>query len=97
MKCVITGGAGFIGSELAHTLIEEGHEVTILDNLSTGSQYNIPEKANFIRVDIAQDIPYMYLKRIENYDVLFHLAAVTKVEESIHNPLETHNNNITGT
>ena len=51
-KCVVTGGAGFIGSHIVDRLIDDGHEVIIIDNLSTGKEENINPKAKFIKNDI---------------------------------------------
>ena len=53
MKCIVTGGAGFIGSNLVDELIEQGHEVVVFDNLSTGFIENINPKATFYKVDIS--------------------------------------------
>ena len=53
MKILVTGGAGFIGSNLVDALIDKGHEVLVVDNLSTGSKDNINNKANFFEVDIS--------------------------------------------
>ena len=53
MKILVTGGAGFIGSNLVDALIDKGHEVLVVDNLSTGSKDNINNKAKFFEVDIS--------------------------------------------
>ena len=53
MKTLVTGGAGFIGSNLADALIDDGHNVTIIDDLSTGRMENVPQKAEFHKLDIA--------------------------------------------
>ena len=55
MKCLVTGGAGFIGSNLVDELINQGHDVIVADNLSTGKKENINEKANFVKYDITWD------------------------------------------
>ena len=60
-KYLVTGGAGFIGSALAHCLIENGNIVTIIDNLSTGFKENIPDNAIFIEGD-CQDYKMMYFQ-----------------------------------
>ena len=52
MKALITGGAGYIGSTVSNILLDKGHEVNIIDNLSTGKKENIPKKASFFKVDI---------------------------------------------
>lgn len=96
MKILITGGAGFIGSNLAKTCNEAGHEVIILDNLSTGSLKNIEELTSvFIRKDIRENLHR--IKEIENIDVIFHLAAFISVPESFEKEEECYNINIKGT
>jgi len=75
MEIAVTGGAGFIGSELSEKLIENGHSVTILDNLSSGRKENLPNKAHFENIDIKTDD----LNCISNVDVVFHFAANPKV------------------
>lgn len=73
MKCLVTGGAGFIGSNLALELEKQGHEVTIADNMTSGSKDNLKEfKGKFIELDISKPFE---LK--ENFDVIFHQAAIT--------------------
>ena len=52
MKTLVTGGAGFIGSHLADRLIEDGHEVVVLDDLSTGRREQVPSTANFYQMDV---------------------------------------------
>mgnify|MGYP005993785157 FL=1 len=56
MKCIVTGGAGFIGSHLVDRLITDGHEVHIVDNLSTGKMENVNPKAQFHNFDLANHI-----------------------------------------
>src|SRR3989344_5863737 len=94
-KYLVTGGAGFIGSQLARALIADGHQVRIVDNLSTGYQANLPPEADFIRADICQ------LEAIkpacQNIDGVFHCAALPRVQTSIEQPVETNNININGT
>lgn len=95
MKALVTGGAGFIGSNLVDALIERGDEVIILDNLSTGKRENLNPKAKFVEADITN------LEQIKPYftgvDYVFHFAALPRVQESIINPIQTHNANINGT
>lgn len=75
MEIVVTGGAGFIGSKLSQKLIDKGHSVTILDNLSSGLKKNIPRKADFKNIDVKTDD----LNCISGVDVVFHFAANPKV------------------
>ena len=86
-KVIVTGGAGFIGSHVVDTLIKQGIEVIILDNLSTGKKENINPKATFIKCDLTKDKPLF-----RDVDVVFHLAATPQVQYSMENP--TDNNNI---
>jgi UDP-glucose 4-epimerase len=94
-KCLVTGGAGFIGSNLVNTLIEQGDEVIIIDNLSTGKKENLNPKAKFIEEDLVN------LEKIKPHfkgvDYVYHLAALPRVQLSIEKPVETHKANIDGT
>jgi UDP-glucose 4-epimerase len=100
MRCIVTGGAGFIGSNLVDKLIDEGHEVIIFDNYSTGKKENINPNAKFFLVDITHQ-PYFETNTMKDImsgvDVVFHLAALARVQPSIENPIEYHNTNINGT
>ena len=95
MKVLVTGGAGFIGSHLVDKLIEQGHEVIVIDNLSTGNKKYLNSKAKFRKVDIRN------LKKIKpvfkGVDCVFHLAAQPRIQPSIINPAESHSNNVVGT
>lgn len=91
-EAIVTGGAGFIGSNLVDKLIEQGVEVTILDNLSTGKKENINPKAKFIECDISTVSQVDLTFYINGADTVFHLAATPQVQYSIENP--TDNNNI---
>ena len=75
MKYIVTGGAGFIGSNLVDKLIDEGHEVIIFDDLSTGENKNLNPKARFIEVDISKDYINEYKHWFEGVDTIFHLAS----------------------
>jgi len=95
MKYLITGGAGFIGSHLVDKLIEKGHQVAIIDNLSTGKKENLNPKADFHNFDICD---FEKIKPLfQDIDYVFHLAAIPRVPVSIKDPLETSKNNILGT
>jgi UDP-glucose 4-epimerase len=94
-KILITGGAGFIGSHLADKLIQIGHEVVIIDNLSTGSKANLNKKAKFYKADITdKKISGIFNK--EKPEIVFHFAAQINVRESVENPLDDANINIIG-
>jgi len=100
MRVLVTGGAGFIGSNLVDKLIDDGHEVIIFDDLSTGREENINSKAKLFRFDISKeeffDIPIMG-DIMTGVDVVFHLAAKARVQPSIENPIEFHKVNVNGT
>jgi UDP-glucose 4-epimerase len=85
-KVIVTGGAGFIGSTLVDELIDNGIEVLVLDNLSTGKESNINPKAEFMRCDVSKDRPLF-----SGVDTVFHLAATPQVQYSIENPADNNN------
>ena len=97
MKTLVTGGAGFIGSNLTKLLIEEGHEVTVLDNLSSGYQSNLPASQQ-LRV-VAGDVrdPVAVASAIDGAEVVFHLAASVGNKRSIDHPLDDSQINVLGT
>ena len=98
MKYLVTGGAGFIGGHLVDKLIEQGHEVIVVDNLSTGIKSNINPKATFINADISERVNREELCiAMENVDTVFHCAALARVQPSIQNPQKYHKANIDGT
>ena len=83
---IVTGGAGFIGSRLAKRLVENGHNVYILDDLSTGFERNIPVEATFCKVDISKYRELLEFKLPEKIDVVFHLAGQSSGEASFDDP-----------
>ena len=96
MKILVTGGAGFIASHVADAFINEGHSVTILDNLSTGFEKNINKKAHFIKGDICdKEISSLFEK--EKFDIVNHHAAQMDVRKSVADPAFDANTNILGT
>ena len=96
-KAIVTGGAGFIGSNLVNRLIEKGIEVVVLDNLSTGKEENINPKAKFIQCDISKSSIFDLMYNMKGADVVFHLAALARVQPSIEDPIPFNEVNITGT
>ena len=96
MKILVTGGAGFIGSQIADAFISSGHNVCIIDNLSTGTKENINPKAAFYEIDITdKDIIRIFEK--EEFDVVSHQAAQIDVRKSVADPVFDANTNILGT
>jgi UDP-glucose 4-epimerase len=95
MKCLITGGAGFIGSHLVDRLIKDGHTIAIIDNLSTGKKENLNKKANFYKIDICNAKIREIFKK-EKPEIVFHLAAQIDVRKSVQNPIEDAQINILG-
>jgi len=94
-KCLVTGGAGFIGSNLVDKLIEKGHGVTVIDNLSSGKKENINPSASFYQFDVC-DLDKMS-PIFNGMDFVFHLAAIPSVPISIQDPVGTSKVNILGT
>ena len=93
MKVLVTGGAGYIGSTVSNYFIDRGHEVTIIDNLSTGSIKNLPKKAIFYKNDISniRAMNKIFIKK--KFDIVFHFAALINNEESIKFPKRYYVNN----
>ena len=98
MKCLVTGGAGFIGSHLVYSLLEKGNRVKVIDNFSTGKIENLKELINdieLIKGDITDNKSIN--DAIKDVDVVFHQAAVPSVPRSIKDPIKTNSANVTGT
>ena len=96
MKILVTGGAGFIGSHIVDAYLEEGHQVVVVDNLSTGRESNINQKATFHRADIRDADLMNKVFREENVDVLCHQAAQIDVRRSVADPAYDASVNILG-
>jgi len=96
-KAIVTGGAGFIGSNLVDKLIDMDVEVHIIDDLSTGFKKNINPKAIFHKIDISTLNPDLAWYEFKDTDVVFHLAALARVQPSIENPIPFDKVNIGGT
>ena len=97
-KVLITGGAGFIGSNLVDSLLKENISLVILDNYSTGRIQNLKHVKNDIEViecDIS--IKNNWTKKFKDIDCVFHLAALADIVPSIENPTNYFNSNVTGT
>lgn len=96
MKVLVTGGAGFIGSHVVDLLIENGYEVVIVDNLSTGKEEFINKKAIFYKKDLTDDDLYEIFEK-EKPDYVIHQAAQIDVQRSVDDPVFDAKVNILGT
>jgi UDP-glucose 4-epimerase len=95
MKILVSGGAGFIGSNLVDKLIKDGHQVVVIDNLFTGKKENLNPKAKFYKIDI-QNPKISQIFKKEKPEVVFHLAAQVDLRKSVENPIESAKVNILG-
>jgi UDP-glucose 4-epimerase len=95
MRTLVTGGAGFIGSHLVGALVGDGHEVVVLDDLSTGSRDNVADGARLVVGSITD--PDAVAEAVAGCEVVFHEAAIKTVARSVEHPLETDRVNIGGT
>ena len=98
MRALVTGGGGFIGSHIAHRLVQAGHDVVVLDNFFTGSRANLVAIADGIRL-VEGDVrdPAMVEECATGCEVVFHQAAIVSVPYSVEHPQESHDVNIQGT
>ena len=96
-KVVVTGGAGFIGSHLVDRLIEDKHDVVVIDNLYAGNRENVNKKSIFYPIDIRDEFALDNLFKEFKPEIVFHLAAIPRVQFSIKEPLLTNDVNINGT
>lgn len=97
MKVLVTGGAGFIGSHVADTLLAAGHEVLILDNLHTGHIENVPSAATFYQVDLRDADAVAQIFQAHQIDAICHQGALANVRDSMNNPVKYAEVNIIGT
>lgn len=96
MRCLITGGAGFLGSHIAQELLLDGHSVRVLDNFSSGSERNLSGmEAELLNGDIRDTAAVA--KACSGMDCIFHMAALVSVFESVKQPRLTHEINANGT
>jgi len=102
---VVTGGAGFIGTNLIKRLVKDGHNVVSLDNYSTGTKSNhilIPDNCHYVDCDISEGVSDLYgyhpkFNAMENPDLIFHLAALPRIQPSFDYPNKTFDSNVKGT
>tara|TARA_B100000963_G_scaffold211010_1_gene183845 strand:+ start:3996 stop:4847 length:852 start_codon:yes stop_codon:yes gene_type:complete len=94
MNIIVTGGAGFIGTNLINRLVAGGHKVTSIDNYSTGTLDNHNKDAFYIRQSVTS---FDFDNYIPKVDLIFHLAAMSRIQPSFDNPVSTFTNNVLGT
>jgi UDP-glucose 4-epimerase len=105
MKALVTGGAGFIGTNLIKRLLKDGHEVVSVDNYSTGKKENHQEGCQYHDFDLSSSHTLgIYVDhgsypswRDDEYDVIFHLAALPRIQPSFEDPIKTFNSNVVST
>jgi UDP-glucose 4-epimerase len=95
VRALVTGGAGFIGSHIVDLLIFEGHDVAVVDNLSSGSRSNVHSNARFHQVDVTS-VGFERVLRFEHPDVVFHQAAQMSTQASTDDPLNDARVNVLG-
>ena len=88
MKVLVTGGAGYIGSHVSHTLIDKGHKVTIIDNLITGYKELVPKDARLVVCDISDKKKVTEILKNDKFDLIMHFAGLIRVDESVKEPLK---------
>ena len=81
MRALVTGGVGFVGTNLIKRLLSDGHSVTSFDNYSSGFKENEIEGCDYVEVDVSKDFSYD-----RRFDVIFHMAALARIQPSIKNP-----------
>jgi UDP-glucose 4-epimerase len=96
VKVAVTGGAGFIGSNLVDALVTQEDEVIVIDNLSTGSAANLSPATKLVELDIASDSEGL-TSALHGVEVVYHTAALARVPRSIEDPVGVHHTNVTGT
>lgn len=97
MKILVTGGAGFIGSHVADALLEAGHDVVVLDDLSSGRRENVPARARFVELDLRDGDALHALLDEARFDAISHQAAQTSVAVSTREPVRDAEVNVLGT
>ena len=95
MKILVTGGAGFIGTNLIKRLLKDGHEVVSIDNYSTGKKENEQKGCKYFDVDLRLTKDYSFF--MDNPDVIFHIAALPRIQPSFEAPSITFNSNVVST
>ena len=93
MRILLIGGAGYIGSSIAHHLLDRGHEPSVLDNLSTGSREAVPAGVPFVHADCGDAEALSEALALTKAEAVIQLAAAVRVEESVANPAKYYFNN----
>jgi nucleoside-diphosphate-sugar epimerase len=97
-RCLVTGGAGFIGSHLVDALLAEGHEVRVLDNFSTGDPRNLLHLSGDVEIMEGELRSFeRVMAAVQGCEIVFHQAALPSIPRSMHDPLTTSDVNVTGT
>src|SRR3990172_10292285 len=92
MRVLVTGGAGLMGSHVTGVLLEQGHQVTVLDNLSRGRRELVPESAAFVHADLADE--EKTTEALRGHDAVIHLAGFLEVAASVQKPVLFAENNV---
>ena len=92
MQALVTGGAGFVGTNLIIRLLKDGHDVTSFDNYSTGCVENKQDGCDYVNMDISNEFNFN-----RRFDIIFHLAALPRIGPSFKNPRDVFKNNVSGT
>ena len=95
MKCIVTGGAGFVGTNLVKRLLKDGHKVVSLDNYSTGKKENEQKGCQYFDVDLSEIKDYTFF--MDNVDVIFHIGALARIQPSLTDPAPHIENNFIST
>ena len=93
MKILVTGGAGFVGTNLIKRLLKDGHKVISIDNYNTGLESNHQEGCTYLNYDIRTVYDYNFIKP----DIIFHMAAIARIQPSFDNPKDYFTVNANGT
>ena len=93
MRALVTGGVGFVGTNLIKRLLKDGHQVVSLDDYSTGFKENKQKGCTYINVDITERFDNWK----EEFDIIFHMAALPRIKPSFENPTEVVDVNVNGT
>tara|TARA_B100001287_G_C22669306_1_gene524471 strand:- start:970 stop:1950 length:981 start_codon:yes stop_codon:yes gene_type:complete len=93
MHILLTGGAGYIGSHVVLDLLDKGHQVFVIDDLSTGNKELIPSSVNFVNCNVNDNEKITNIISNNNFDILMHFAGFIQVEESVEKPLKYFENN----